>query len=57
MKVMLVLSYDGSKLIKAHESIASAAREIGIDKSGIRDAIHGKQKHAGGFTWRLDEAE
>ncbi len=56
-KRVLQYSYDGAELIKAHESIASAAREIGIDKSGIRDAIHGKQKHAGGFTWRLDEAE
>lgn len=49
---VLQFSYDGSELIKEHESIASAAKAIGIDKSCIRDAVKGKQKHAGGFTWK-----
>ena len=52
---IIQLSYDGTEVVKTHESIASAAREIGIDKSCIRDAINGKQKHAGGFSWKLAE--
>lgn len=55
-KAVLQYSYDGEILIKAHESIAAAAREIGINSSCIRDALNGKQKHAGGFTWKRGEA-
>lgn len=55
---VLQFSYDGTELIKEHESLASAAKEIGVDKSCIRDAAKGKQKHAGGFTWKYaDEVE
>ncbi len=49
---ILQFSYDGSELIKEHKNVASAAREIGVDKSCIRDAAKGRQKHAGGFTWK-----
>lgn len=52
---VLQFTYDGTELIKQHESIASAAKEIGVDKSCIRDAAKGRQKHAGGFTWKYSD--
>lgn len=56
-KAILQYSYDGETLIKAHKSIAAAAREIGINSSCIGDALSGKQKHAGGFTWKRGETD
>ena len=49
---VLQLSFDGTEIIKEYESVASAAKAMEIDKSCIRDAANGKQKHAAGFTWK-----
>lgn len=43
---------ENGTIIKEFESVASAAREIGISDKCIRDAASGKQKHAGGFCWK-----
>lgn len=43
---------DEGSIIKEFDSIASAAKEVGISAKCIRDAANGRQKHAGGFCWR-----
>ncbi len=53
-KAVLQIDDDGN-IIKEFETIADAAREIGIDNKCISDTIKGKQKHAGGFRWELKE--
>lgn len=53
-KAVLQMDDDGN-IIKEFETIADAAREIGVDTKCISDATKGKQKHAGGFKWVLKE--
>lgn len=53
-KAVLQMDDDGN-IIKEFETIAHAAREIGIDNKCISDATKGKQKHAGGYRWELKE--
>lgn len=53
-KAVLQMDDDGN-IIKEFETIADAAREIGIDNKCISDATKGKQKHAGGYRWELKE--
>lgn len=52
-----VIQYsDDGTIIREFESVASAAKEVGIASKGIRDAANGVQKHAGGFCWRYADA-
>lgn len=53
---VLQCSADGT-IIKKYESIAAAAKEVGISTKCIRDAATGKQKHAGGFCWKYTVAD
>lgn len=43
---------DNQEIVREFESISAAAKECGISAKGIRDAISGRQKHAGGYCWR-----
>lgn len=45
---------DNGEIVKEYDSVASAAKEIGVSTKCIRDAANGKQKHAGGFCWRYN---
>ncbi len=53
-KAVLQMDDDGN-IIREFETIADAAREIGVDTKCISDATKGKQKHAGGYKWVLKE--
>ena len=44
-------------LIKQHQSIASAAKEIGISKGAIQSVLLNKRKTAAGFIWKYLEDE
>ncbi len=46
---------DGGNVIARHASIKEAARKVGVDESGIRRVLNGKQKIAGGYKWALDK--
>lgn len=46
---------DDMSIIKRFDSVAEAAREIGVAPKGIRSAAKGLQKHAGGFVWRYED--
>lgn len=48
---------DDGTIIKEFESVAAAAKELGINPKGIRDVAYGRQKHAGGFCWRYAAPE
>lgn len=37
------------------ESLAGASRELGIDVSNINNALAGRRKKAGGYTWKYIE--
>jgi len=45
---------DAGNVIKIFETIAMAAKEMGINSKCIRDAANGIQKHAGGFCWEYE---
>lgn len=49
-KPILKMDDDGN-ILEEFPSVAAAARAVGIDAKGIRNAVSGKQKHAGGFRW------
>lgn len=53
-KSVLQMDDDGN-ILKEYETIADAAREIGVDSKCITDAAKGKQKHAGGYRWKYKE--
>lgn len=38
-------------IIKKHESIAAASKEVGVDPKNIRAVLKGIQKKAGGYYW------
>lgn len=46
---------EAGNVIKAFDTVASAAQEIGISPKSIRDAANGVQKHAGGYRWAYKE--
>ena len=41
------------KFIQTYNSIAAAAKNIGIDPAGISNVCRGKQKTAGGYIWKF----
>ncbi len=53
-RAVLQLSED-MHVIKRFDSIAEAAREIGVDSKGIRSAAKGLQKKSGGFAWKYED--
>lgn len=48
-------SDDGS-VIQTYPTIAAASRAVGVSPKGIRSALSGHQKHAGGYLWRYESA-
>jgi hypothetical protein len=40
------------EVIKRYDSISQASKETSINAQSIRDALNGKQKHAGGYVWK-----
>ena len=42
---------DNQEIVREFESISAAAKECGVSSKSIRDAISGRQKHAGGYRW------
>lgn len=54
-KQILQFSCDGSTLLKVYKSISEASQDAKTNPKSIRDAATGKQKHAGGYTWRFVE--
>lgn len=45
------------KVLKKFDSIRSAERKTGINRTSIRDAISGRQKTAGGYYWTRKDDE
>ena len=41
----------GGEIIKRHNSIIQAQRDLGISNGSIGDCLHGRRKTAGGFLW------
>lgn len=52
--VSVVQLDESGAVIARYASITEAARKIGVDDSGIRRVLNGKQKTAGGYKWTLD---
>lgn len=50
-KSVLAIDKNGN-VINDFNSTRSAAREMGLDSSSIRRACHGKNKTAGGYSWK-----
>lgn len=46
---------DNGTVIQVFPSVSAAAKEIGVNPKGIRSAINGVQKHAGGFCWKYTD--
>ena len=44
------IDFDGV-IIKKHESITAASKEVGVDPKNIRAVLKGIQKKAGGYYW------
>lgn len=55
-KAVLQLDLDGN-LIKRHDGLSAAARELGVSKQGIRHACAGVTDTAYGFRWEYDDDE
>ena len=43
---------DSGNVVKEWESISDACRVLGIKNQSINSVLHGRRKHAGGYTWR-----
>jgi len=43
---------DEMNLLAEYESAKAAAKAVGCNRSSIRDAAKGKQKHAAGYVWK-----
>lgn len=43
---------DEMHLIAEYESASAAAKAVGSNRTSIRDAANGKQKHAAGYVWK-----
>lgn len=52
--VSVVQLDENGTVIARYTSITEAARKIGVSDSGIRRALNGEQKTAGGYKWTLD---
>jgi hypothetical protein len=53
-----IIQYSRSgEFIKEWDSVAEAARSLGIFASNISVVLHGKEKTAAGFIWRFKNAE
>ena len=50
-KPVAKIDINTGEIIEVFPSIKSAAKSVGINPSGIRDVLNGKQKTAGGFFW------
>ena len=50
-KPVAKININTGEIIEVFPSIKSAAKSVGINPSGIRDVLNGKQKTAGGFFW------
>lgn len=50
-KPVAKININTGEIIEVFPSIKSAAKSVGINSSGIRDVLNGKQKTAGGFFW------
>ncbi|MDO4495258.1 MAG: NUMOD1 domain-containing DNA-binding protein [Clostridiaceae bacterium] len=50
-KPVAKIDISSGEIIEIFPSIKSAAQGVGINPSGIRDVLNGKQKTAGGFFW------
>lgn len=48
---------DDGTIVKVFESVSAAAKEVGVDSKGIRNAACGRQKHAGGFCWKYSDQD
>lgn len=46
---------DAGNTIKEFDTLAAAAREVGVNSKSIRDAANGVQKRAGGYLWMYKE--
>ncbi len=53
-RIIIQMDDDGN-VIKEYETVTLASKEVGVSTKCIRDAATGKQKHAGGFTWKYKE--
>ena len=53
-KKILQMDDDGN-IIKEFDSVTLASDEVGVSTKCIRDAVLGKQKHAGGYCWKYIE--
>lgn len=47
---------DNGDLIFEFPSVYEASRQTGINVSSIRDSLHGRVKHAGGYIWRFQSS-
>ena len=52
-KPVAKINNNTGEIIEIFPSIKSAAKSVGINPSGIRDVINGKQKTAGGYFWTI----
>ena len=50
-KPVAKININTGEIIEVFPSIKSAAKSVGINPSGIRDVLNGKQKTSGGFFW------
>ncbi len=48
---------DAGTILEEFPSVSAAAHAAGITTKGIRDAVTGRQQHAGGFRWKYKYAE
>lgn len=46
-----ILQLFNGELVRIWPSATEAARYLGLDKSGISEACHGKRKLSGGYSW------
>lgn len=51
---VLKLDKDTNEILDSYESMAEAARANFLHKDGVYLVIHGRQKTAGGFKWKID---
>lgn len=54
-RAVLQCSDDGT-ILREFASIAEASREVGVSTKCIRECANGRQKHAGGYCWKYQDA-
>lgn len=52
-KPVAKININTGEIVEVFPSIKSAAQSVGINSSGIRDVLKGKQKTAGGYFWTI----